>query len=115
MVTQPFTGHVKWSGCVLKPGGSILFTFLEFRIPCHWSIFESSMDALRRNAHLDQFLSRDAIAAWAEHLQLEVVGLEDGDKPHIPLDEPIIYETDGRVMAGMGNFGQSVAVLRKPV
>lgn len=97
---------------VLKPGGVALFTFLEFRIPCHWPIFAHSLDALSKNAHLDQFLSRDAIEAWAGHLALEVVRIDDGDRPHIPLAVPIAYE-DGRVMEGMGNFGQSVAVLRK--
>jgi SAM-dependent methyltransferase len=97
---------------VLKPGGLILFTFLEFRIPCHWTIFASTLDALSKNVHLDQFMSRDAIEAWAGHLDLEIVQVEDGDKPHIPLSTPIAYE-DGRVMEVKGNFGQSVAVLRK--
>ena len=97
---------------VLKPGGLILFTFLEFRILCHWAIFERSLDAVSKNIHLDQFISRDAIEVWAKHLDLEIVQVEDGDKPHIPLSSPIIYE-DGRVMEGMGNFGQSVAVFRK--
>lgn len=98
---------------VLKEGGLIMFTFLEFRIPCHWTIFEGSLDAIHKNVHLDQFISRDAIAAWAEHLDLDVVRIEDGDKPHIPLKEPITFEADGRVMEGMGTFGQSVAILRK--
>jgi len=97
---------------VLKPGGLILFTFLDFRIPCHWPTFENSLDLVTKNTHLDQFMSRDDLGTWAEHLDLEVVQIDDGDRPHIPLSAPIAYE-DGRVMEGMGNFGQSVAVLRK--
>ena len=98
---------------VLKAGGLIVFTFLEFRIPCHWTIFEATTKATSGSSHLDQFMSRDAIEAWAQHLDLEIVAIEDGDKPHIPLAEPIKYQ-DGRIMTGKGNFGQSVAVLRKP-
>ncbi|MFA5263309.1 MAG: class I SAM-dependent methyltransferase [Opitutaceae bacterium] len=97
---------------VLKPGGLILFTFLEFRLPCHWAIFERSLEAISKSAHLDQFMSRDAIEAWAEHLDLEIVQVVNGDMPHIPLSSPIAFE-DGRVMEGMGNLGQSVAVLRR--
>jgi SAM-dependent methyltransferase len=97
----------------LKPGGLIVFTFLEFRIPCHWSIFEATTMPESNTRHLDQFMSRDAIEAWAEHLDLEIVTIEDGDKPHIPLPHPIEYK-DGRIMQDNGNFGQSVAILRKP-
>jgi SAM-dependent methyltransferase len=97
---------------VLKPGGMILFTFLEFRIPCHWTIFEATTKPEATTRHLDQFMGRDAIEAWAQHLGLEIVSMEDGDKPHIPLTKPIIYK-DGRIMADKGNFGQSVAVLQK--
>jgi len=98
---------------VLKPGGLVCFTFLEYRIACHWPIFGASMDALSKNVHLDQFISRDAIEAWAAHLGFEIVVVSDGDQPFVDLPAPIRYE-DGRVMEGRGNFGQSLAVLRKP-
>lgn len=99
---------------VLKPGGFVLFTFLEFQMPSHWAIFEASLNSLSKNLHLDQFVSRDAIVAWAEHLPMDLIAIHDGEKPHIPLASPITYE-DGRTMTRLGHFGQSVAVLRKPV
>jgi hypothetical protein len=36
----------------------------------------------------------------------------DGDRPHIPLPEPVVMD-DGRRFEGMGALGQSVAVLSR--
>ncbi len=101
------------AGRVAKPGGIIVFSFLEFRIDCHWSIFEALVNNASANPHLDQFMSRDAIEAWAQHLGLEVLGIYDGHIPHIPLSEPVTHD-NGVVMRDKGNLGQSVAVLRRP-
>lgn len=98
---------------VLKPGGRIVFSFLEFRIPSHWAVFDASVQDTRPEKVLNQFMDRDMIAGFAERLGLDVVDLHDGDKPHIPLDRAIRWD-DGRVMEGAGNLGQSVCVLGKP-
>jgi len=98
---------------VLKPGGRIVFSFLEFRIPYHWSVFEDSVAQRKTRQHLNQFMDRDGIHAWAGHLGLEVEQIADGDKPHIPIPEEIRFD-HGAVMKDFGNLGQSVAVLRKP-
>lgn len=97
---------------VLKPGGLLVFSFIEFRIPCHWGIFMASVDA-HAGWHLNQFMDRDGIRAWAENLGFEIVSIHDGDKPHIPIPEEIVWENGNR-MSGMGNIGQSIAILRKP-
>ena len=81
-------------------------------MPCHWTIFEDYVDRARPGYHLNQFVDRHAIAAWARHLGLRVELLADGDKPHIPLDADLAW-ADGRVMRGHGCLGQSVAVLAK--
>jgi SAM-dependent methyltransferase len=94
---------------VLKKGGKIIFSFLEFKIGCHWAVFEGMLGSAA-NVHLDQFISRDAIATWASKLDLDVVAINDGDVPHIPLDFPVNYD-DGRVQTDLGNFGQSDCVL----
>lgn len=96
---------------VIAPGGKIVFSFLEFRLPCHWTVFEESVCAT--DQHLNQFIDREGIMAWARHLGLVVDMMADGDRPHIPLETEVRWP-DGRVMAGMGNLGQSVAVLRLP-
>jgi SAM-dependent methyltransferase len=97
---------------VLKPGGRIVFSFLEFRIGCHWEVFKAMLNS-SHGKHLNQFMDRDAIAAWANHLGLEQDQIIDGDRPHIPLSAPVRWD-DGRMMSDMGNLGQSVAVLRRP-
>lgn len=95
---------------VLKPGGKVVFSFLEFRIPAHWYIFDGVLKDSNPDKVLNQFMDRDAIAAFALRLGFRVEALIDGDKPHIPLAEPITYD-DGREVHDMGLLGQSVAVL----
>jgi SAM-dependent methyltransferase len=97
----------------LRRGGYMVFSFLEFRLPLHWDIFQANVDSAAPGQHLNQFIDRDAIAAWASHSGLEIVGIYDGDKPHIPIPEEIRWEHGAR-MGTLGNIGQSVAVLRKP-
>ena len=97
---------------VLKSGGRIVFSFLEFAIPSHWNVFEGTL-ANRGAEHLNVFIGRDAVQAWAEHLELEVVAICDGDKPQTPLRHPVTLE-DGSVMSDSGTLGQSLCVLRKP-
>ena len=63
---------------VLQPGGRIVFSFLEFRIPCQWMIFEDSLARAGTGQHLNQFMDRDGIRLWAEKLGLEVELLVDG-------------------------------------
>ncbi len=81
---------------VLRSGGKVVFSFLEFRIPGHWRSFEHAL-AKESMVHI-QFLSRDAITAWSEHLGYHVDGILDGDSPQCRL----------------GSIGQSVCVCSKP-
>jgi SAM-dependent methyltransferase len=97
---------------VLKPGGKIVFSFLEFRIPCHWEVFASSAKNGAGSHPLNTFLSRDAIQAFADHLDLRVELIEDGDKPFVPLSHPVTLDS-GAVMAQLGNLGQSICVLTR--
>ena len=97
---------------VIKPNGKIIFSFFEFFIPLHWYNFQDSLADANPDKVLTQFVSRDAIKAWADHLELSVVEINDGDKPHINLDRVIRFD-DGREMAEKGNLGQSICVLTK--
>jgi SAM-dependent methyltransferase len=99
---------------VLKPGGLLVMSFLEFQVPSHWNEFRASVSNARPDRHLNQFLSRDAIAAWAMHAGLDVQAIHPGDSHYIPLPADVVYE-NGRRISGAGSLGQSVAVLRKPV
>jgi SAM-dependent methyltransferase len=96
---------------VLKPGGKIIFSFLEFAIPNHWGVFESNIKVINSDHYpLNMFISRDAIETWASHLSLKILAIQDGDKPFIALSDPVIFE-NGAHMEGKVIFGQSVCIL----
>jgi hypothetical protein len=68
------------------------------------------LEHARPGDHLNQFMDRHAIGAWAGHLDFHVDFITDGDKPHIPLNEDLTWH-DGRLVQGQGCLGQLVAVL----
>lgn len=98
---------------VLKPGGRIVFSFMEFGYPSHWRAFEEAIAHINDPLPLNVFISRDAIAAWAEHLALDVVDVQDGEQLFIRLREPAVFDHGG-AFTELGTIGQSVCVLQKP-
>ena len=97
---------------LLKPGGKIVFSYLDFAVATHWTMFELTMADQSPDPVLNKFISKDAIHAWAQHLGLRVEQLHDGPSEWINLLEPITY-IDGREVSGVSYFGQSVAVVSK--
>jgi SAM-dependent methyltransferase len=97
---------------VLKPGGALVFSFLEFRVPSHWDVMVDNLAHVGEHKVLNQFMSVDAIQVWSQHLGLEVVEINRGDEPYIPLVQPITL--NGTLFESLGTFGQSAAILRKP-
>jgi len=99
---------------VLQTGGKVVFSFLDFAIRCHWAIFENMVSGSASGASRvhDQFISRDAIAAWEEHAGFAVETIYDGDVPHIRVPYPLTNES-GASITGETSLGQSVCVLRK--
>lgn len=95
---------------VLKPGGRIVFSFLEFRLPSHWFIFDASVRDERPDKVLNQFMDRDMIRCFADDLKLSILELHDGHLPHIELDRSIRW-SDGRRVEGIGCLGQSICVM----
>jgi SAM-dependent methyltransferase len=85
---------------VLKPGGRIVFSFLEFREPVHLKVFLDTVDAAKRKIEMpmNTFIDREAIGYWAKALEMDVVEIRDGA-------DQIVAE---------GCLGQSTCVLRKP-
>ena len=96
---------------VLRPGGRIVFSFLEFRVPSHWDVMESNLAALGSTQVHNQFMSVDAVEAWSEHLGVKVLRCNRGDEPYIPLSEPVSWENAS--FETLATLGQSTAVLVK--
>lgn len=86
---------------VLKKGGRLVFSFLEFGSgnDIHWPIFADTVQRQRTQTlpALNMFIERNAIAAWCAHLGYEIVEIISGN------DAP--YAGDP--------LGQSTAILRK--
>jgi ubiquinone/menaquinone biosynthesis C-methylase UbiE len=97
---------------VLKPGGLMIMSFLEFRVPLHWANFIASVDGTRDDDHLNQYVEREAIKAWADASGFEIRSLYGGDTEYIPLPDEVLFE-NGTRMRSVGSLGQSVAVLQK--
>ena len=96
---------------VVKPGGRIVFSFLEFAH--NWDIFEATVGNVRQgrpNVHLNTFIGRDAIAAWAQRLGLTVLEIHDATEPFIALSRPVVYD-NGKRAESVVALGQSVCVL----
>ncbi len=95
---------------VLKPSGRIVFSYLDFAVPSHWAVFEQTLADRDPDRVLNQFISKDGIASWCQHLRLEISAIHDGHVPWINLVKSFHY-VDGRKASGIVEFGQSVCVL----
>lgn len=96
---------------VLKPGGKVVLSFLDFRVDGHWEIFHTNIrDIGVGSKPLNIFIAPDMLREWAKRLDFEVEVIKDGDVPYIPLSEPITFE-NGKVWNELAPFGQSLCVL----
>lgn len=99
---------------VLRNGGRVVFSFLEFREESHWAMFEGTIAAARERSDrtLNVFLSREAIAVWAHHLGFRVVDIRNGSDRFVPLPHPVVLDS-GETMDELGCLGQSICVLER--
>lgn len=96
---------------VLKPGGKVMLSFLDFRIAGHWEIFDTNIrDIGVGSKPLNIFIAPDMLCEWAKRLDFEVEVIKDGDEAYVPLSEPIKFE-NGNVLNELAPFGQSVCAL----
>lgn len=77
----------------LKPGGKLVFSFMELSDPEHYVIFEKRLDQYRQGTTppiLDAFLHRDWISLWARKIGFGEPSFTDGqdDKCH-----PLAWQT----------------------
>lgn len=96
---------------VLKPGGKIVLSFLDFRVAGHWGSFESNLRDIGIGSQpMNVFMCADMLREWAKRLELEIETIHDGDEPYIPLSAPITFE-NGTIARDRAAFGQSVCVM----
>ncbi len=96
---------------VLKRGGKVVFSFLDFSSPSHWPVFEFNLKDIGVGAHpLNMFLSHDAVRVWASRLGLKVEFIQESEKPFVTLPHPVTLES-GAVVSGKSVFGQTICVL----
>ena len=63
---------------VLRRGGRVVFSFLDFTVDKHWHIFEGNVRrASCRFKSLNVFIDRAALPVWARHLGLDLLAIED--------------------------------------
>ena len=85
---------------VLKTGGRVVLSFLEFQEPWHFEhVFKPTVAAAKAGstAPLNVFLDRANIALWADHIGFDVVEFRGG----------------GDEVTPAGNLGQALCVLQK--
>ncbi|WP_244296472.1 class I SAM-dependent methyltransferase [Stappia sp. TSB10GB4] len=84
---------------VLRPGGTFLFSFLEFGSIGHFPVFAGSVEQQRNGTKpvLNMFIERNVIELWAEKLGFAVESYIDGNREIVP----------------QGRLGQTGAVLRR--
>lgn len=65
---------------VLRPGGRVVFSFLEFSNPEHWPSFEGEVNGRRagQSSHLNMMLDRSAIELWGTKLGFTGLQFVDG-------------------------------------
>ena len=92
--------YLQESHRVLRPGGTVVMSFLEFAAPAHWDVFVPTVHNRRTNARapLKMFIERNVIDVWCSHIGFRRVEFIDCGEPR---------------WAGQA-LGQSLAVLQKP-
>jgi SAM-dependent methyltransferase len=97
---------------VVRPGGRIVFSFLDFAVQSHWAVFAAMIESLNagEGIHVNQFISKDALRCWARELDADVVAIHDGDAPHIRLSAPVTLHQGTIRYDAFGTLGQSVCI-----
>jgi SAM-dependent methyltransferase len=96
---------------LLKPNGIVVFSYLDFGVPSHWTVFEHMLADTQRTV-LNRFTSKDSLRVLASAAGLQVQEFWDGHEPKIELREPARYN-DGRVQTGLVGFGQSLCICHR--
>lgn len=97
----------------LRPGGSVVVSFLEFAVPRHIAVWDSSLATFENARVHNQFIHRDDLAFIGERVGFRVEGVYPGDTTMVPVQGTPAFD-DGTILDGTGILGQSWIVFSKP-
>lgn len=115
MMNEEFFLYLREARRVLKPGGRIVFSFLDLLTPHGRSILGQTSDVVgagHRLEHLNVFMGRGDIPTWADLVDMELVDVVAGDAPAFGTSDEVA-KLLGRTFVGLAS-GQSIAVFEKP-
>jgi ubiquinone/menaquinone biosynthesis C-methylase UbiE len=104
--------YLKEISRLLRPEGIVVFSYLDFTVRSHWTVFEGMLLDKSRTV-LNRFTSKDTLRILAEAAGMQDVEFWDGDHPAVQLIQPIHF-SDGRTQSGKVGFGQSLCICRAP-
>ena len=93
---------------ILRPGGTIVASFLEFADPALWPVFDAMVANLATMNHHNQFTHRDDLTIFCARLGLEIVAFIGATEATIPVPNQLTPTDRYR------HFGQSLMILRRP-
>jgi hypothetical protein len=93
---------------VLRSGGTVVASFLEFVDPALWPVFEGMVSSITTATHLNQFVHRDDITTWCGRIGLIAERFIGATEAIIP-----VRDRDGAEIR-RAHFGQALMILRRP-
>jgi SAM-dependent methyltransferase len=115
MLNEEFFLYLHEARRVAKPGGKVVFSFLDLQTPHGRQVFRDTFTTVNDGAelpHLNVFTGRCDIPVWADLLQMKLLALVPGDVSITALGPPSgagsQHEADDHCL------NQSLAVLQKP-
>jgi SAM-dependent methyltransferase len=113
LLHEEFFAYLDDARRVLKPGGRVVFSFLDLHSGSGRLVFAEMVRRLRAGEappHLDMFIGRDDLSVWADMLGMDLVETSPGD---------VVLPASERVRGVLGRepvisaLGQSIAVFAK--
>jgi len=108
---ETFT-YMKDAHRVLKPGGKLVFSFLEYDEPRHRSLFLRAVTSVAANRPLIVFIEKNCLNFWAGELGFEIEKFISPGEKFIDFPAQVVLP-DGDKLAGSHPFGQSICVMRR--